>query len=110
MMFLRAIPANLADRSDGSSCHKGDPDVSARWYGDRLFTTNPISSGEERIARDCRTPIAQPLSESRLSSTKGPIDPDYHCQTASNRKARKSAGRLRVLARSEWLRSASQDR
>ncbi|WP_420263442.1 hypothetical protein [Klebsiella pneumoniae] len=35
---------------------------------------------------------------------------DLLIRTFPNRKARKSAGRLRVLARSEWLRSASQDR
>lgn len=69
----------------GFSCsHRKSPPqgeiliVSARWHGDRFFHHEPDFLGvkDQRFG----TPIAQPLSERRLSGAERSVDPDYHCR------------------------------
>lgn len=69
---LRVIPSNLPDRRDRKSPPQGEIlIVSARWHGDRFFHHEPDFLGvkDQRFG----TPIAQPLSERRLSAPKGPL-------------------------------------
>ncbi|WP_368856094.1 hypothetical protein, partial [Acinetobacter sp. YH16053] len=73
------IPSNLPDRRDRKSPPQGEIlIVSARWHGDRFFHHEPDFLGvkDQRFG----TPIAQPLSERRLSGAERSVDPDYHCR------------------------------
>ncbi|MFW0832719.1 hypothetical protein, partial [Escherichia coli] len=75
----QCLPSNLPDRRDRKSPPQGEIlIVSARWHGDRFFHHEPDFLGvkDQRFG----TPIAQPLSERRLSGAERSVDPDYHCR------------------------------